>query len=165
MQVNYSKINCQNKFQKTSFKSNKNNTEFVAVDMPLPYINNCFIGLSLFNPIINSSKNNVLSYLGILGIGMLSCFLPNNKEIVEVDKRNNKDIDVKKHFIKKQGLEATILTASSLLIANNISEKKYSSGEKKIQIALCVVAWGISLLNNILGYKKYKESINSGNCE
>ena len=67
--------------------------------------------------------------------------------------------------IKKQGLEATILTASSLLIANNISEKKYSSGEKKIQIALCVVAWGISLLNNILGYKKYKESINSGNCE
>ncbi|OLA94300.1 MAG: hypothetical protein BHW64_04515 [Candidatus Melainabacteria bacterium LEY3_CP_29_8] len=163
MQVNYPKVNSQYNLKKTSFKSNKNNNEFVSIDMPLPHINNCLMGLSLFNPIISSGKNTTLSYLGILGIGMINSFLPNHKEIIEVDKRDSKDIAIKKHFIKKQGFESLILTASSLLTANSINENKCSSTAKNIQIANCIVAWGISILNNILGYKNYKDKCNCAN--
>ena len=159
-----SKINYQNNLKKTSFKSKKdNNKDFVSINMPLPYINNFLTGVSLFFPIIGNNKNDKLASLGGFGIGMLNCFLPNSKEIIEVDKTDNRDIAVKKHFIKKQGLEAIILAASSILTTQNISENKCSSSGKKLQITTCVAAWGVSILNNILGYKKYKESINSGN--
>lgn len=161
-----SKINYQNNLKKTSFKSKKDdNKDFVSINMPLPYINNFLTGASLFFPIIGNSKNYKLASLGVFGIGMLNCFLPNSKEIVEVDKTDNRDIAVKKHFIKKQGFEAIILAASSLFAAQNISENKCNSSGKNLQIAACVAAWGISILNNILGYKKYKDSINSGNCK
>ena len=165
MQVNYPKMSFQNNVKKTSFKSKKDaNKDYVSIRMPLPYINNFVMGLSLFHPIIDCSKNDKLSYLGIFGIGMINCFLPNNKEIIEIDKGDNKDITIKKHFLKKQGLEAIILTASSLLTAKNINDNIYTNKiEKNISIGLNIAAWGISILNNILGYKKYRDNIDCGN--
>ena len=147
------------KNQKTNFKSNEQNNNFVMIKTPVSPIMNFLIASNISFPILQKQKNNskVWDTFSILLLGVTSTIYAPHKHYIEIKKNKSKDKSVKEYLISKQIREAISLSAGSLLLADGINNKSYDKKTKPWLIGLSITAWSASIINNLTAYYNYKK--------